>query len=102
MRRAWIQQLIAGLMLLWALNPENSYGYYFLLRWVCSGIFAYLAVKGFKQGLQAGASRLGLGSGDCGGRIQSGLSRTSDEGDLVRRKHRDNRYCCRVDLCPEA
>ena len=37
-------------MLLWALNPENPYGYYILLRWVCCGIFAYLAFKGREQG----------------------------------------------------
>ena len=32
-------------MLLWALNPKNPYGYYILLRWVCCGVFAYLAVQ---------------------------------------------------------
>ncbi len=36
-------------MLLWALNPENAYGYYTLLRWVCCGVFAYLAVQSMKQ-----------------------------------------------------
>jgi len=40
-------------MLIWALNPDNSYGYYILLRWVCCGIFAYLAFQALeieKQG----------------------------------------------------
>jgi len=32
-------------MLLWALNPGNPYAYYILLRWVCCGIFIYLAVQ---------------------------------------------------------
>jgi HEAT repeat protein len=32
-------------MLLWAFNPHNPYGYYILLRWVCCGVFAYLAFQ---------------------------------------------------------
>ena len=32
-------------MLFWALNPENSYGYYTLLRFVCCPIFAFLAYR---------------------------------------------------------
>lgn len=39
----WIPQAIASVMLLVALNPDNPYGYYTLLRWVVCGIFAYLA-----------------------------------------------------------
>ncbi len=53
MKRIWIPQIIATLMLIWALNPDNSYGYYILLRWVCCGIFAYLAFQALeieKQG----------------------------------------------------
>ncbi len=50
MRRVWIPQLIAGLMLLWALNPENPYAYYVLLRWVCCAAFAYLAFQALAQG----------------------------------------------------
>lgn len=49
MRKIWIPQLIASLMLLWALNPNNPYGYYILLRWVCCAIFAYLAFQAFAQ-----------------------------------------------------
>ena len=49
MRRIWIPQAIAVVMLLWALNPENPYGYYILLRWVCCAAFAYLAIKAFAQ-----------------------------------------------------
>ncbi len=45
MKRIWIPQVIASIMLLWALNPDNPYGYYILLRWVCCGIFAFLAVR---------------------------------------------------------
>lgn len=47
-------------MLLWALNPENPYGYYILLRWVCCGIFAYLAFRSFGQGRQGWVWVLGI------------------------------------------
>jgi presenilin-like A22 family membrane protease len=36
-------------MLLWALNPENPYSYYILLRWVCCAAFAYLAFQALAQ-----------------------------------------------------
>jgi len=36
-------------MLLVALNPENPYGYYVLLRWVVCGIFAFLAFKALEE-----------------------------------------------------
>ena len=36
-------------MLLWALSPENPYGYYILLRWICCAAFAYLAVQALAQ-----------------------------------------------------
>ena len=49
MKRIWIPQLVAIVMLLWALNPENPYGYYILLRWVCCGVFAYLALKAYEH-----------------------------------------------------
>jgi len=45
MKRIWLPQIIACGMLLYALNPSNPYGYYILLRWVCCGIFAYLAFQ---------------------------------------------------------
>ncbi len=48
-KNLWIPQVICVLMLLWALNPENPYTYYTLLRWVCCGVFAYLAVQAFEQ-----------------------------------------------------
>ena len=49
MRRTWIPQIVASVMLLWALNPDNPYGYYMLLRWICCGIFAYLAFQAYLQ-----------------------------------------------------
>jgi len=49
MKRIWIPQAIAGVMLLWALNPENPYGYYILLRWVCCAAFTHLALKAHAQ-----------------------------------------------------
>ena len=36
-------------MLLWALNPENPYGYYIMLRWVCCAVFAYLSFEAFAK-----------------------------------------------------
>jgi hypothetical protein len=60
MRRIWVPQLIASLMLVWALNPGNPYGYYILLRWVCFGIFAYLAFQAFNQQQQGWVWVLGI------------------------------------------
>jgi hypothetical protein len=48
-RRIWIPQAIAVVMLLWALNPENPYGYYVLLRFVCCAVFVYLAIEALNQ-----------------------------------------------------
>lgn len=45
MKKIRLPQVIAIIMLLWALNPGNPYAYYILLRWVCCGIFIYLAVQ---------------------------------------------------------
>ena len=50
-------------MLLWALNPDNPYGYYILLRWVCFGVFAYLAFKAFAHTQQGWAWVLGISAG---------------------------------------
>ena len=53
MKKIWIPQVIVILMLLWALNPLNPYGYYILLRWVCCAVFVYLAIQAWnieKQG----------------------------------------------------
>ena len=60
MKRIWIPQLIACLMLLWALIPVNPYGYYILLRLVCCGIFAYLAYQAFIQEQQGWTWVLGI------------------------------------------
>lgn len=48
-KQLWIPQIICIIMLLWALNPNNPYAYYILLRWVCCGAFAYLAFQSFEQ-----------------------------------------------------
>ena len=45
----WIPQAIASIMLLVALNPDNPYGYYVLLRWVVCGLFAFLAFQALEQ-----------------------------------------------------
>jgi hypothetical protein len=47
-------------MLAWALNPENDYSYYILLRWVCCGIFAYLTVEALKREKDGWAWVLGI------------------------------------------
>ncbi|MEW6620151.1 MAG: DUF6804 family protein [bacterium] len=60
MKRIWIPQVISSAMLLWALNPENPYGYYILLRWVCCAIFAYLAIQSLAQEKQGVVWVLGV------------------------------------------
>ena len=42
---SWVPQAIACVMLLWAFNPDNPYGYYIFLRWVLCGVFGYLAIR---------------------------------------------------------
>ncbi|HEV3259760.1 MAG TPA: DUF6804 family protein, partial [Gemmataceae bacterium] len=55
-----VPQLIVCLMLLWALKPDNRYGYYVLLRWACCAAFAYLAFQALAQGRQAWGWVLGV------------------------------------------
>lgn len=43
MKKIWIPQAIVIPLLLLALNPDNPYGYYIFLRWVCCAAFVYLA-----------------------------------------------------------
>jgi len=62
MKKIWVPQVIVSLMLLWALNPDNPYGYYTLLRWVTCGVFAYLAFQSFTLGLQGWTWILGFTS----------------------------------------
>ena len=47
MKKIWIPQAIVIPMLLWATNPDNPYGYYILLRWVCCSAFVYLAIRAY-------------------------------------------------------
>lgn len=44
MKKKWIPQAIVIVMLLFAFNPENPYGFYILLRWVCCAVFVFLAI----------------------------------------------------------
>jgi len=60
MKIIWIPQTVASAMLLWALYPDNPYGYYILLRWVCCGIFAYLAVQALYQDKQGWVWVMGI------------------------------------------
>ncbi len=60
MKKVWIPQALVTGMLLWALNPENPYGYYILLRWVCCGVFAYLVLRAVALDMQGWAWTLGI------------------------------------------
>jgi hypothetical protein len=60
MRRSWVPQLIVSLMLLWALDPDNPYGYYILLRWISCAVFAYLAFQALSQKKQGWVWVLGI------------------------------------------
>lgn len=46
----WQFQTIIIVMLLWALNPDNPYGYYMFLRLTCSAVFAFLGCLAWEQG----------------------------------------------------
>lgn len=56
----WIPQAVAVALLMWALYPENPYGYYVFLRMVCCGTFAFLAFIAFDRTQQAWAWIFGL------------------------------------------
>lgn len=43
-------KLLCTALLLWALSPQNPYGFYVLLRWICCSAFAYIAVDYFHRG----------------------------------------------------
>lgn len=53
-------QVISILMLLWALNPANPYGYYVLLRIVLCGVSAFLAYRAYELGKESWVWILGL------------------------------------------
>jgi hypothetical protein len=55
-----IPQVVCISMLLWALNPENEYAYYTLLRWICCGTFFYLAFQAYAQKKQIWVWLLGI------------------------------------------
>ena len=59
-KRIWLPQVVVSVMLLWALYPGNPYGYYTLLRLVCCGIFAYLAVQAVLLNIQGWSWVLGI------------------------------------------
>ncbi len=52
-RGPFLPQIIAIVMLLLALNPDNPYGYYIFLRIVLCAIFAYLASRAFENEVDA-------------------------------------------------
>ena len=59
-RGPFVPQIIAIIMLLWALNPQNPYGYYVLLRIVLCAICAFLAFRSQEIGNNAWVWILGV------------------------------------------
>lgn len=55
-----VPQLVACVMLLWALRPDNRYGYYTQLRWVCCVVFAYVAILAVARRSQVWIGILGI------------------------------------------
>ena len=45
----FVPQIVAIIMLLWAIMPNNPYAYFILLRWICCPIFAYLAFRAYES-----------------------------------------------------
>jgi hypothetical protein len=43
----WIPQVLAMAVLLWALYPDNPYGYYVFLRWMVGIVLVYVAYNAF-------------------------------------------------------
>ena len=60
MKRIWIPQTIASVMLIWALNPDNPYEYYIVMRWVCCGVCGFLAFHAFTHEIQGWSWVLGI------------------------------------------
>ena len=60
LKRIWVPQTIAVIMLIGAFNPQNPYGYYVLLRWVCCAVFIYLALKALELEKEAWVWVLGI------------------------------------------
>lgn len=58
--RLWIPQGIASILLFWALNDANPYGYYKFLRIVCFGIFTFLSFRAVAQQRETWAWLFGL------------------------------------------
>jgi hypothetical protein len=48
MKRSWFPQIASSIFLILALNPDNPYGYYLLLRVVCCACFAFLTFRYFQ------------------------------------------------------
>jgi len=60
MKIIWIPQTIACLLLFLALNPDNPYEYYILLRFVCCAVFVYLTIQAITQQKEGLAWILGI------------------------------------------
>lgn len=60
--RVWVPQLVAVLLLIQAVGPGNSYGYFVLLRWICCSVFLYLTFKAVESKQGGVAWILGTGA----------------------------------------
>jgi len=56
----WIPQIVSSIALLWALNPDNPYFYYTLLRCLCCPCFAFLALRAYRLDKEKWAWILGV------------------------------------------
>ena len=63
MKKIWIPQTVATLTLTCRSTPGNPYGYYVLLRWVCCGVFIFLATRAAALGVQEWAWTFGIMAG---------------------------------------
>jgi len=49
-KKIWVPHIVSIAMLIWALYPDNPYGYYTLLRFICCACFAFIAFRYHETG----------------------------------------------------
>jgi len=47
----WFPAILACVGLLWALNPDNPYGYYLFLRWLVCPACLYIAARSHRESM---------------------------------------------------
>ncbi len=63
MKKIWLPQVLAVVLLAGALLFDNPYGYYILLRWICCAVFIFLAVRAIQAQVTEWAWVLGVLAG---------------------------------------